>query len=285
MKYLIAVDIGGTTFSFFIFKNKNIIFKSSIYDIKKYENAQIFFSELYSIIINNINDENLIEFIGIACPGPLDSKTGIVLNPPNLKIFHNVNFKKELNKYFQTGNIYIENDANIYTKGFYYKLNNYNINDVVLGITLGTGIGFGIIINGKLFNGSYGMAGEYEFSPLNNDLTWADLIGCIFFKEITNKKFNKEISPRELFDLAEKKNNEALKIWETYGNNIGLCLSHVISLINPNYISIGGGISKASKYFHEFIIKKLKEKCIIFNENLINISYDNDRSNIYYGWF
>ena len=93
MEYLVAVDIGGTTFSFFIFKDKNIIFKSLIYDIKKYDNSQQFFSELYSIIMNNINDKNLIEFIAIACPGPLDSKTGIVLNPPNLKIFHNIKFK------------------------------------------------------------------------------------------------------------------------------------------------------------------------------------------------
>lgn len=49
------------------------------------------------------------------------------------------------------------------------------------------------------------MVGEYEFSPLNNDLTWVDLIGYIFLKNITNEKFNKDISSRELFDLAEKK--------------------------------------------------------------------------------
>ena len=77
------------------------------------------------------------------------------------------------------------------------------------------------------------MAGEYEFSPILNNLTWADLIGRRFFKRITKKYFNKIITPKDIFLLAQKENTNALKIWRIYGNNIGLCLSHLISVINP----------------------------------------------------
>jgi glucokinase len=285
MHYTVSIDIGGTTFSYIIFKDRNIYYKSKKFQIKKYNNYKTFVNDLVLLFKNQIKDIKNLNKIGIACPGPLDSKSGTILNPPNLKMLHNVNIKDEFKKYFEIEHVMVENDANIYTLGFYNNLKDKNENDIFLGITLGTGIGFGIIINGKLFRGSYGMAGEYEFSPILNNLTWADLIGKKFFKKITKEIFNKELSPKEIFDLSEKKQIYALKIWEIYGNNVGLCLSHVISMLNPNYISIGGGISKANKYFHKFMIETLKKKCLIFDKNLINISYDKDISNIYYGWF
>ena len=128
------------------------------------------------------------------------------------------------------------------------------------------------------------MAGEYEFSPILNNLTWSNLVGISFFKTITTTKFNIEKTPKQLFNLAEKGCNKSINIWQIYGNNLGLCLSHIISIIDPNYISIGGGISKANRYFNNNLIKTLEDKCLTFNTNLINISYDNNISNIFYGW-
>jgi len=154
-----------------------------------------------------------------------------------------------------------------------------------LGITLGTGIGIGIIINGKLFRGSYGMAGEYELSPLHKDSSWSDLIGFKFFQNITKKEFKKNLSPRELFDLSENNNKKAIDIWKKYGENVGLCLCHVIGIINPNYLSIGGGISKAQKYFHKTMMKIIKNKCLVYDNSLITIYYDNSLiSNSFTGW-
>ena len=66
---------------------------------------------------------------------------------------------------------------------------------------MGTGIGFGIIINGNLFKGNYGMAGEYELSPLNNDMTWADLIGYKFFQTETIHNFGKILTPKEMMGV------------------------------------------------------------------------------------
>lgn len=287
MNHNISIDLGGTTFSFVIFLDKNIIFKSNIYDIKKYNNHSEFLIEL-SILIKKEIDENKINLIGIACPGPLNSETGEILNTPNLKILQYVNLIDEMKKYIKCEKIYIENDANVFAIGSYNFLKNninFSSNDILLGVTLGTGMGFGIIINNKLFRGSYGMAGEYELSPLNKDLTWADLVGYKFFQKRTEEIFGKNLTPKELYDLAEKNNLDSIKIWNEYGTNIGLCLSHVMCVINPNYISIGGGISKASKYFHNSIIKILEGNCLVYKKDLINIFYDvNDISNIFLGW-
>ena len=288
MSYIVSIDLGGTTFSFIIFSNKNIIYKSETYEIKKYNNHSDFLIKLSMLIKKEIN-ENEIDLIGIACPGPLNSETGEILNTPNLKILQNVNIKNEMKKYIKCENILIENDANVFAIGSYNFLikNNVNLNssDILLGVTLGTGMGFGIIINNKLFKGSYGMAGEYELSPLDKDLTWANLVGYKFFHKRTEEIFGKILTPKQLYDLAEKNNLDSIKIWNEYGTNIGLCLTHVMCVINPNYISIGGGISKANKYFHDSIIKILEDKCLIYNKKLVNIIYDiNEISNIFLGW-
>ena len=270
----LSIDFGGTTYSFLIFENDNILLKSPSFDLKKFNNYQDLLFEI-SNKVSKIVDK--IDFIGVACPGPLDSKSGIVLNTPNLTIFQNLNLKEEIKKYFKCSNVNIENDANVYALGSYYLLKNKQDNDVLLGITLGTGIGFGIIINGKLFQGSYGMSGEYELSPLENNKTWANLIGYRFFE-------NQEgLTPKQIFDKAEKNDEVSKNIWKEYGKNIGMCLSHVIGVINPNHISIGGGVSKAKKYFHKSMVEYLEKYCLIFDKQKINFFYDEENLHMYYG--
>lgn len=275
MIYQICIDIGGTTFSFIIFDKSEIFYRSEIFDIKKYQNHTQLIKELTSKIKKIINLDN-IKNIGIACPGPLNFETGEILNTPNLKILQYVNLKEEIYKYINCSDIKIDNDANVYTLGAFKRIKNKKDSDVILGITLGTGIGFGFVLNGKIFRGSYGMAGEYELSPLSENKNWSHLLGYKFFKEKT------KYTPKELFLLSEENDEKSKNIWKEYGINLGLCLTHVISIINPNYISIGGGISKANKYFHEDMLNILN-KCIIFDQTKIEINYDNLGLNIFYG--
>lgn len=275
----LSVDFGGTTYSYAIFDENNLIFKSKSYDIKKFNN----YKDLLLELKNNVYLRcNAIDYIGIACPGPLDSKSGQILNTPNLKILQYVNLKEEVKTYFNCSKVSVENDANVFALGGYKILECKN-EDVLLGITLGTGIGFGIIINSKLFRGSYGMAGEYEPSPLENNISWAEKIGYKFFINETKRIFNKNLSPLDLYNLADNNDKNAIQIWNQYGENIGLCLSHVINLINPNYITIGGGVSKGSKHFNKKLIETLEDKCFIYKKEKINISYDKNCLNVYYG--
>ena len=285
MTYNLCIDIGGTTFSFAIFINKSKYFISKKYNIRKYNNVYFFLKDLVNYIEEKISQINITEKlkIGIACPGPLNSKTGEILNTPNLKFLQNVNLVSELKKLLNY-EIKIENDANVYSLGAYNSLKIKS--NVFIGITLGTGIGFGIIINGKLFKGSSGMAGEYEPSPLSNNLSWSELVGYKFFENQSLKSFNKNYTPKELYNFvetSEKNKNECSKIWEKYGYNIGLCLSHVTNMLNPDCISIGGGVSGARKYFHSSLIKSLKNNCHIYDENKIKILYDEENKYIYNG--
>ena len=281
MTNLISIDIGGTTFSYIIFKNQCIFYQSDTFDIKKFKTIINLLINLKKLIEKNLKLID-IDIICIACPGPLNSKTGEIYNTPNLKILQNINLKNYVKKVFNCENINIMNDANVFALGCKYKLKN-EINDVILGITLGTGIGFGIIINNKLFEGSYGMAGEYELSPLEKKQTWADFVGYKFFELESKKNFNNVLTAKEIFNLASNDSKKALNIWKKYGNNLALCLSHVINLLNPNYIIIGGGISKANHFFNSSFIDGLNSNCFIFNNEIIKIKYDINNMNIHYG--
>ena len=275
MSYKVCIDIGGTTFSFIIFINEDLFYHSKTYNIDSFTNHIEFINYLVNEMKNVINEDEIIK-IGIACPGPLNSETGEILNTPHLKILEFVNLKNEFRKLVKCKNISIENDANVFALGAFYRLKIKNNNDVIIGITLGTGVGLGIVINNKLFKGSYGMAGEYELSPLTDNLNWSDLLSYKFF----NKKSN--LSPKDLFLKAENNDNDSINIWKEYGKNIGLYLTHVISILNPNHISIGGGVSKANKFFHSSLLQTL-EKCVIFDKSKVNIVYDTDNLNIFYG--
>ena len=138
----LSIDFGGTTYSFVIFNQNQIYYKSESIDIKQFKNYYELFNQI-SLQVYSVTEK--VNILGIGCPGPLDASTGLILNTPNLKILQYVNIKNEIVKYIKCNKVKLENDANSFVLGAYY-LNKNIKSDVVLGITLGTGIGFGIII-------------------------------------------------------------------------------------------------------------------------------------------
>ena len=167
MKFIVAIDIGGTTFNTGIFSESlNEIALSDKDKIRYYDGknevVDAIINQVDSLIKqNNINKSDIIG-LGIASPGPLDSKKGIILNTPNLEIFKNYKIASDFTKKLKI-DAFIENDANLFTLGEWYS--NYRKNNVVVGVTLGTGLGFGLVINGELFTGGNGFALEYGLSP------------------------------------------------------------------------------------------------------------------------
>ncbi|MAJ43941.1 MAG: hypothetical protein CMF96_04235 [Candidatus Marinimicrobia bacterium] len=266
-KYYIGVDIGGTTFCSGLFDYKrNLIIKSNKESIVNYKNQKL----LIKAILNQINfllkDYNIIG-IGISCPGPLDSKNGKILNTPNLTLLQNCNLINILESNLNVP-CKIENDANLFSLGEYYTLKYKE--EVTVGVTLGTGIGFGIVINGKLFTGGNGMAAEYGISPINNT-NWESYNSIRWLEEAAIEKFSIRHTPKEIFKLAQNNSKKAIHIWEEFGHNLGICLSHIINMIDPNNISIGGGLSHAFKFFNNKMIETIEIHSPSYKENNIKI--------------
>ena len=196
-------------------------------------------------------------------PGPLDSDKGIILNTPNLTIFQHYDirsdFKEKLNL-----DIFIENDANLFSLGEWYS--HYKQNNIVVGVTLGTGLGFGLIINGKLFKGGNGFAMEYGLSPFEWGICEKNV--CIkYIKERAKDLYGEELSPIVIEKYYKLNDKKAVKIYNEFGNSLGLVLSHIINMIDPNVITLGGGLSKAFDCFKERMFAAIEENAPTFNRD------------------
>ncbi len=273
MKYIVAIDIGGTTFNTGIFSESfNQIDISDKDKIRFYDNKD----EVVSAIIRQVNtiiDKNNISRdsimgVGVAAPGPLDSKNGIILNTPNLQMFQNYKIAGDFTKKLKI-DTFIENDANLFSLGEWYS--QYRKNKVVMGVTLGTGLGFGLVINGELFTGGNGLAMEYGLSPFEWGI--CEKNACIkYIRTRAKDLYGEEISPVIIEKYFKEGDNKAIKIYNEYGNNLGIILSHVINMIDPQVITIGGGLSKGFDCFKETMFLALEKHAPSFNLNHIIVA-------------
>ena len=271
-KHILTIDIGGTTFTSSLFdsnlKQLDITTESRICNYKtKTELILAFYDQLVTLYSKNKISIDKIAGLGISAPGPLDSRKGLILETPNLTILQNTNIVQLLESKLKIP-VALENDANLFSWGEWY--NYYKNKDVTLGITLGSGLGVGIIIGGKIFKGSHGMGAEYGISPVKWGV-WEDEISIKGIENISKLEFCKIKSPKELFILAKEKNKTALNIWKNFGYKLGLFCSHLINMIDPAVITFGGGISKAFPYYNNSINETLTKYSPSFNYNSIMI--------------
>tara|TARA_A100001011_G_scaffold391186_1_gene476134 strand:- start:2063 stop:2938 length:876 start_codon:yes stop_codon:yes gene_type:complete len=271
-KKIIGIDIGGTTFSSSLFDEDLNVIKTSPKELISNVSST---RDLLNYLSNQVNNFNCNELIGIgvACPGPLDSKNGIILDTPNLVHMQNINLRNELETRTRLP-VYIENDANLFALGEWKKQKNSP--SVFGALTLGTGLGFGIIINEKIFSGANGMAAEYAISPLEHG-NWETYISISGIEKMALNNIKKKLTPKELYDLASTGNNDAQNIWDEFGVHLGLAMSHFINMIDPQMISLGGGVSKAFKYFSNSMKSTIKDHCPSYAKNQIDIFESKDK--------
>tara|TARA_A100000164_G_scaffold240888_1_gene214082 strand:+ start:126 stop:1001 length:876 start_codon:yes stop_codon:yes gene_type:complete len=265
-KKIIGMDIGGTTFSSSLFDEDLNIIKTSQKELISNISST---TSLLDRLVEQVNSFNCNELlgIGIACPGPLDSKNGMILETPNLTLLQNTNLKNELESRANLP-VYVENDANLFALGEWKKQENKP--SVFGAVTLGTGLGFGIIINEKIFSGANGMAAEYAISPMAHG-NWETHISISGIERMAIKNIGNKLAPKELYELASSGDKNAQSIWNDFGAHLGLAMSHFINMIDPQMISIGGGVSKAFNYFSKSMKSTIKDHCPSYVKNEIDI--------------
>ena len=272
MKYIVSIDIGGTTFNSGIFTDSlNQVAISEKDKIRFYKSKNDVVNAIVKQVNNLIDSVNIsktdILGLGVGAPGPLDPKKGVILDTPNLRIFKNYHITYDLTKKLRI-DTFIENDANLFALGEW--LLSYKKNDVVLGITLGTGLGFGLVVNGQSFTGGNGMAMEYGLSPFKWGMAEENV--CIeFIRNRSRDLFGRRLSPIKIEKLWYEGDDKAKIIYREFGENLGIVLSHVINMIDPQVISIGGGLSKAFDCFKNPMFKQIKIYSPTYNVNQIII--------------
>lgn len=191
-----------------------------------------------------------VESIGIGVPSVVDVTTGVVYNVTNIPSWKEVPLKAVLEKEFCVP-VYINNDANCFALGEKEFGLGKAYRDIV-GITLGTGVGAGLIINNTLYGGRNTGAGEVASLPyLDANLERYCSSEFFIYKHDTTGKLAAE--------KARAGEAEALKMWDEFGGHIGNLVQATLFTFDPELIIFGGGIAGAYPLFERAMHEKMTE--------------------------
>ncbi|MCM8815920.1 MAG: ROK family protein [Candidatus Omnitrophica bacterium] len=235
--------------------------------------------EQISCAVKDAWDDN-IDGIGIGTPGVVDNN-GAVFESPNLPQWHNFNVKEVFEKRFNK-NVVVENDANSITWGEYLFGAGKGTRTIVC-LTLGTGLGGGVVINGKLLRGSIYSAAELGHMPVNykGRKCGCGARGCIeayvgrdyIIKSAIRKiKMGKksiltemvrnlsELTPKIISDAYQKGDKLAEEVWIEMATALGAFLAGLVNILNPDRIILAGGIAQAGEILFQTVRKTIQER-------------------------
>ncbi len=260
-KISIGIDLGGTKIMVGAINNEGEVLGTPIkIATKSVDAAQKIIERILNSVEQLIQQLNLtinhIKGIGIGTTGPLDITKGIILECPQLPTMHYFALKNAVQSYFGI-NVFVNNDANclIYAETVFGCATEKNM---VLGFTLGTGIGSAVIINGKIINGARSAAGEVWASPYKEGII-EDYISGEGVANIYTKIAGIPKNPLEIEELAHQGNKEALQTWNEFGAHLAAPIAWAINLLDPDIVVIGGSISNAYPFFKKSLLNNLKK--------------------------
>jgi len=248
--YNVAVDFGGTNIRAALVKDLKII-KIVKKETRASKGKNFVISQLIKTI-EEAKNKKKINGIGIGSPGPL--KNGIIKNPPNLPL-KNVNLKKIIQKRFKVRTI-IENDAKCAALAE-AKLGTKKKNFILL--TIGTGIGGGIVINHKLYKGT-GYAGELGHMMIQDHKDLEDLASGKAIRKVTKKYLHHEIKAKDLIKIKSKKARFILQNEIKY---LSIGIANLINVFDPDVVILTGGVREIGNSFLKKVRKEVQKYTII----------------------
>lgn len=272
-KYVFGVDIGGTSVKLGFFDVEGNLLNKWEIPTRTQENGSLILPDIAEIIKAKMAEKNIskddVEGVGVGAPGPIDSE-GVVYKAANLGwgVF---SIKDTLEKLVDMP-VMAGNDANVAALGEMWKGGGQGNDDLIV-VTLGTGVGGGIIIGGKMLTGATGAGGEIGHIHVNDDET--DCCGCgnkgcleqyasaTGITRLAKKKLTasdaesslrgRDISAKSVFDAVKAKDALAMEVAEEFGKYLGDCLAAIAGVVNPEAIVIGGGVSRAGEILIDYI--------------------------------
>jgi glucokinase len=271
-QWIVGVDLGGTTTKLaFINLNGEILHKWEIPTDNSNEGQNItrnIASAIEQKLVDLKEQKSKLIGIGMGAPGPIDYETGIVLNVVNLGWKDNFPLQESLHSLTALP-VAIENDANCAALGEMWNGAGKGADDIVC-VTLGTGVGGGVIANGNIVRGINGAAGEighitsipFGGAPCNCGKsgcleTIASATGIVRLAKAELSKAdakgtlaliyakNGMVSAKDVFDCARNGDELAKKIVDEVAFHLGFVLANISNTLNPEKIVLGGGVSRA----------------------------------------
>jgi predicted NBD/HSP70 family sugar kinase len=227
----------------------------------------------------NLKLDNLLG-IGVAVPGLIDKEKGILEFAPNLG-WKNVYILKIFKDKFNLP-VILDNEAKAAAIGerefIYPKMDN------MVFISINEGIGCGVILNGELYRGASGNAGEFGHIIIDtngpechcgNRGCWETLASesYIVNRYLKSSNSNKELTKEKIYQLGKNGDKKIIEIFNEAGKNIGVGLVNIVNGLSPELLVIGGGIVEIKDYIYEEIIKKLEESALSISYKKVEIKF------------
>lgn len=289
-KLVLATDLGGTNMRTALMNDRGEILahmrKSTNADMGKDKVIEKLITTLKATASKHNTPLRKIEGIGIGFPGPVDVELGVVLSPPNMKGWINVPLKDIMEEEFKMP-VIIENDANAAAIGEHWMGAGKGMKNLVC-ITLGTGVGGGIVLNDKIWHGATGIAGEIGHTTIiRNGLkcncgnrgcleAYASATGMVRMMHkallmggmdkqslsvmpVDEEKLNKDGS-KYISELAAKGNKIALSVIKEMIQILGIAIVNIVHILNPEIIVISGGVTNMGSKLFEPLREEVKKR-------------------------
>ena len=276
MRYCFGVDVGGTTVKLGFFDEEGNLLEKWEIPTRTEDHGKNILPDVAASILDKMKEREVsredIAGVGIGAPGPVDAK-GTVYVAVNLG-WGTFSLKNELQSLL---NLPVEagNDANVAALGEMWKGGGQGYSNVV-AVTLGTGVGGGIIVDGKILSGATGAGGEIGHIHVMDDETEACNCGnCGCLEQYTSAtgivrlakrrlaeddkpsvlRESGNISAKTVFDAVKDGDELAIEVAERFGKILGKTLAGIAAVVNPEIFVIGGGVSKAGPVLLDYIQK------------------------------
>ena len=235
---ILGVDLGGTNLSIGLVDDGVVVNSVSVPSFPPSATMEETLSYLAGHISAMISPE--VTKIGIGVPSVVDVTRGIVYDAANIPSWKEVHLKSYLEDRFHVP-VHVNNDANCYAMGAYGTYTDDSKPEVLVTVTLGTGIGIGIVDHGRLLCGVNCGAGELGYLPFKE--------GCL--EDYCSRQFfdRHGVKPHEAYSAAIDGDAESIRLFEEFGHNLGHALMVLMYAYDPSHIVLGGGIANARPLF------------------------------------
>lgn len=287
MRYCFGVDIGGTTVKLGLFTTEGEIVDKWEIKTRTENQGEAVLPDIAEALKAKLEEKKIskdeVEGIGVGVPAPVDAD-GVVQNTANLGWGYK-EVKREMEE-LSGMKAEIGNDANVAALGEMWLGAGKGRKNIIM-VTLGTGVGGGIIVDGRPLVGAHGAGGEIGHLCVNYEET--DHCGCgntgcleqyasaTGITRLANKRLAKddkesvlrgqEVSAKTVFDAVKAGDAVAEEIAEEFGRYLGHAMANLAAVVDPAAIVIGGGVSKAGEVLLKYVEKNFQEKAFFANKD------------------
>lgn len=289
-KYVFGVDVGGTSVKMGLFNIEGNILEKWEIPTRTENRGEKILPDIAASIQEKMVQKSIeredVAGVGIGVPGPVE-KNGIVHKAVNLG-WEELNMKEELTALLDGMRVEGGNDANVAALGEMWKGGGQGHKNLV-AVTLGTGVGGGIIINGEIMTGATGAGGEIGHIHVEDNETEAcgcGNFGCLEeyasatgITRLANRALKAsdkdsvlrkgEVSAKTVFDAVKAGDELAIEVAKQFGDYLGKGLGVIAGIINPEIFVIGGGVSKAGEVLFDYINPSFRKTAFHGSQNVI----------------